>query len=972
MQAHSQRRSLLIAYRSMVLGVLLALVGCNPFDTKPGAGGGPVVGPVGPGPLRGARIDATVVRSADGPLRLAGAGNETIGSLVRIDAGPDPRFARVRLSPLTHEIDGVVLGASPVWSQLLFVPADLNRAGFVRQLGPTSVERGELPRALLPLALRDGAIDLSSLRDPSRPAERSAVPAGRAVDLWLDLAVPTRARPGTYRGAVELLDASTAVVASMPVELVVYNFVLPDDRDLRLVGELPWDELAQLYPEAFEAVTPRLVKRGEPRYERTVATVDALTKLAHAHRVGAYVDRLQPTVKWPPGQPPLIDWGDFDSLVGPYLDGTAFADGIGAGVWPLPGVDFLSNYPIASQRQYLNAAAAHFDSRDWLIRAPVWVADRAPTSGAQKRELLRRTNDVLSSHPRIRAAIPIEADDIDYAAGADTQDLPQPTFVDRIWSAAPSLVSNSPTRQVVPLGNRRNLTSFLRADVPGLVPYVGAGGDERDVRTWAFLAYVRNASIVRFGNTLPRATRQLERADPNELIWFYPGKWFGVDDIAIPTLQLKWLRRAQQDYQYLRLADQRGQRINAQLMARLLTKPVEIQPTQPADPVYALMAGTIDPSAWDDGMVLLAKTILLREPGQQPDEELQNQLNRETLRWLVPREQPLLVARTTLFNIAEKGAVDVRVGTDIYNASDATPYDSQLGFDRVPSGWTVEPNPVIVPPLATYRVQPYALRALVDATQFDASKPARVELGFTEGFRKTQTPVPAIVPVAPVHRREGGLVVDGVLSDWTDDDAIRLGSLVKMVDRPGIQGHTIELTPGTQNTALYASWAERDVYVAFRVGGLNDKPLPSVQNFVKYQFRRAWGEDVVQVLVQPIYTDGSAGPTLHVACKPNGGQWSERKTDPRASCGDDASWEAVESGVRYGATIDADTWRGELAIPWRALHPVGFVAAPDKRVALLRFNFTQHQHKTGTTSTWAGPVDHGRDDAFTGALVVKE
>jgi hypothetical protein len=960
-----------------VLFVLLFASGCNPFAAGSGGGKPPppdaVVAPVGPGPLRAGRIDATVVRSIEGPLTLAGAGNETLGTLVRLDGAAigDANFARIRFTALTHELDGVTLAAQPEWSQLMFVPADLNRAGFVRQLGTTGIERGDLPRALLPLTPRDGAIELSSLRDPLRPAERVAPPAGRGIDLWVDLAIPTRTRAGTYRGAVELLNAANAVVASLPIELTVYNFVLPDERDLRLVGELPWDELSQLYPESFEAITPRLVRRGDPRYDRTVNAIDAIVKLAHAHRAGVFVDRLQPTVKWPPNQQPVIDWGDFDSLVGPWLDGAAFPDNVGAGVWPLPGVDFLSNYPIASQRQYLNAAAAHFDSRDWLVRAPVWIADRGPSSGAQKRDLLRRANDVLTSHPRIRVALPIEYDDLDYATGPDNQDLPQPTFVDRIWSTAPSLVSNSPSKPVAPIGARRNLVSFLRADAGGLVPYVGAGGDERDVRAWAFLAYVRNASIVRFGNTLPRPTRQLERADPNELIWFYPGKWFGTDQVAIPTLQLKWLRRAQQDFEYLRLADQRGQRINAQLMARLLTKPVEIQPTQPADPMYALMAGTIDPAAWDDGMVLLAKTILLREPGQQPDEELQNRLNRETLQWLVPREQPLLVARSTLFNL-EGANVDVRLGTDIYNASDATPYDSQLGFARVPGGWTVEPNPVVVPPLATYRVQPYALRASVDPTRFDATKPALVELNFTEGYRKTQTPVPAVVPVAPMSRREGGLNIDGVLSDWTDDDAIRLGALVKMIDRPGMQQHQIEMTPGTQNTALYATWADRDVYFAFRVGGLNDVPLPSVQNFVKYQFRRAWGEDVVQLIVQPIYTDGTAGPTLHVACKPNGGQWSERKTDPRASPGDDASWEAVESGVRYGATIDKDTWRGEVAIPWRALHPVGFTPTPDKRVALLRFNFVQHQHKTGTSSSWAGPIDHGRDDQFTGALVVKE
>ncbi|MFT3787975.1 MAG: hypothetical protein QM770_17695 [Tepidisphaeraceae bacterium] len=848
------------------------------------------------------------------------------------------------------------------------MPADLNRAGYVRQLGSSSIDRGTLPRALLPLAATDRAVQLSSLRDATRPAERIPTPAGQTIDLWIDLTIPARTAPGDYDGAIELLGANDAVVASLPLKLTVYNFVIGEDRDLQLVGELPWDQLTQLFPESFEAVTPRLISRGDPRYAKSITTVDTLIGLAQKHRVSVYIDRLQPTVKWPPGGAPDVSWGDFDGLVGPWLDGSAFPDNQPIGAWPLPAVDYLENYPIASRKQYINIAAAHFDSRDWLTRAPVWIGDRSPKSGPEKRELLRRAADVLNSHPRVRVALPIEADDLEFANDTSTQDLPNRGTMDRIVTSAPGLVSNTPSRAAV-AGNQRGIR-FLRTDNAGLVPYVGAGGDERDVRVWAFLAYVRNASIVRFGSALPRATRAQERANPNELVWFYPGRWFGVDGV-IPTLQLKWLRRAQQDFQYLRLADQRGQRINAQLMARLLTKPVEITPTQPADAIYSLMAGTIDPKAWDDGMTLLAKTILLREPGQQPDADLQNKLNLETLQWLRPQEKPLLIGRTALFApVKDRQTLDVRLGIDIYNASDATEYENLLGYDRVPSGWTVEPNPIPVRQLTTYGVQPLAMQASVDVSQFDAARQSLIELGFTQGFTRDHTTLPIVVPVAPCRHREGNLMLDGSLGDWTDDDAIRLGPLVKMIDRAVIQGHSFELA--STPTSLYTCWGEQSVYFAFRVQGLNTQNLAQAQNFVRYQFGRAWGEDVVQLLVQPVYEDGSAGPVLHVACKPNGGQWSERKTDARAGPNDENAWEAVESGVRYASTLEGDIWRGEVSIPWRAIHPAGFAPGPGKRVALLRFNFAQHQHKFATSATWAGPVDLGRDDGLMGALVIKD
>ena len=53
----------------------------------------------------------------------------------------------------------------------------------------------------------------------------------------------------------------------------------------------------------------------------------------------------------------------------------------------------------------------------------------------------------------------------------------------------------------------------------------------------------RPVQSIRWPGTLPKGDRPTDAADPNELVWFYPGSWFGVDE-PVPTLQLKWLRRA--------------------------------------------------------------------------------------------------------------------------------------------------------------------------------------------------------------------------------------------------------------------------------------------------------------------------------------------------------------------------------------------------------------------------------------------
>ena len=403
-------------------------------------------------------------------------------------------------------------------------------------------------------------------------------------------------------------------------------------------------------------------------------------------------------------------------------------------------------------------------------------------------------------------------------------------------------------------------------------------------------------------------------------------------------------------------------------MARLLTRPVQVQPGQSADPIYGLLGGTADQTAWDDGMELLVRTILLRPPGQQVDPQLQTSLNIQTLQWAEPQEKPLVVGRSTLFSPMPDGKIEVRVGVDVYNASDTTPTGNSLGFEAVPRGWTIDPEPQNIPPLATYQVQRFAISATIDPDALDPRRRAPTTLTFTNGNTNRSMPAPLMVPGAVTRRREGNLNIDGSLGDWTDDDALCNGPLVRMLDRPTLQQHT--LVDATLPSQIFSAWSESNVYFAFKVGGLSSSAAQtSAQNFVRYDQRRAWGEDVAQILVQAVYADGTLGPVLHVACKPNGVQWSERKDDLREGS---ATWGESDRGARYACTIDkAGEWRGEVAIPWQALQPANFVANNNREPVLLRFNFSQHQQATGTSASWAGPVDFGRDDSFTGVLILK-
>ena len=171
---------------------------------------------------------------------------------------------------------------------------------------------------------------------------------------------------------------------------------------------------------------------------------------------------------------------------------------------------------------------------------------------------------------------------------------------------------------------------------------------------------------------------------------------------------------------------------------------------------------------------------------------------------------------------------------------------------------------------------------------------------------------------------------------------------------------------GDTPVRIYTAWAEENFYVAFKVGGVDTQGMLNTSNMVNYQFRRAWGEDLCQILIQGVFDGNTLGPTLHVVCKRNA-PWVERKE--AGAVGDEAwhSWDG--SAVRYAARIDPTTgdWRGEVAIPWTAICPPGRTRPP-----LLRFNFIQHQAKGGQTTSWAGPIDFGRDDRMMGILSLQE
>jgi hypothetical protein len=272
--------------------------------------------------------------------------------------------------------------------------------------------------------------------------------------------------------------------------------------------------------------------------------------------------------------------------------------------------------------------------------------------------------------------------------------------------------------------------------------------------------------------------------------------------------------------------------------------------------------------------------------------------------------------------------------------------------------------------VSVFQVKQVQMTAQVDLERVGPETRKPVQVKFVDKARNRPHHLSVMAPVAASDKREGKLIVDGNLGDWDDNaDAIHIGPMVAMLDRPIIQRQALQLA--STESRLYSNWVAKQLYVAFKLGGLAGGESRVEKNFVDYQLRRAWGEDLCEILIQPVYQRaGDVGQIVHVVCKPRGQVVVSTKHSPRNQrLLGDAFKEVIAQDVRFATGVDGNTWRGELAIPWEVINDKDHAGEQPR---LLRFNFVQYKQASGESASWAGPVDHGRDDSFMGLLYLRD
>ena len=173
------------------------------------------------------------------------------------------------------------------------------------------------------------------------PAVDNAVPSQKVQAIYVDIAVPQNLPPGRYSGRVSVT-AGSAPPVQLHLDIAVYPVSIP--------GEMTFNAELNCY--------------NPPGGEVGSDYFYAAHRLAHYHRCTLNTVPYSQTGRIPNGYAPKVegkgadvhitDWSAFDRLIGPLLDGSAFAGNPRRGVpvktfylplcehWPLP---FLDYYP---------------------------------------------------------------------------------------------------------------------------------------------------------------------------------------------------------------------------------------------------------------------------------------------------------------------------------------------------------------------------------------------------------------------------------------------------------------------------------------------------------------------------------------------------------------------------------------------------------------------------------------------------
>jgi Glycoside hydrolase 123, catalytic domain/Glycoside hydrolase 123 N-terminal domain len=446
----------------------------------------------------------------------------------------------------------------------------LYREQYVRVTHPSpkSAEgAGWYPDALVPFI---NPIDGKPLRGGRFVAAPFTVKPNANQPVWVDLLVPKDTAPGRYAGTVTVMAADQAPI-KVPVRLTVWSFTLPDTPSMRSNFGGFGSRIAAAHKVAVGSERFRAIER---RYAAALA----------AHRICPPIPGyLYPRVK-------------ADGTVDPASTHAALKEWIeNFHVTGFP-IRLLGRDPAGKDRArnvtYLRSMYAYLKANGWAKLAYIYVLDE-PNDAAAYETVRRRAGLIHEAQPGIKVLCTEQPTPEDPAWGTlvGSVDIWVP-----LWtlfdgpSAAARLAAGDELWSYTALcqGGRDHDTPYWELDFPLLDYRIPAWINWRFGVTgllyWTTVYWQKAGDV--WTNPATYGEGRYRFNDEGSL--FYPGTDAGFDG-PVASMRLKEIREGLEDYEYLKLLADRGQRGLADRLARKLASRWTEWDTNPAD-LYAVRA----------------------------------------------------------------------------------------------------------------------------------------------------------------------------------------------------------------------------------------------------------------------------------------------------------------------------------------------------------------------------------------------
>jgi hypothetical protein len=739
------------------------------------------------------------------------------------------------------------------------------------------------------------------------------------VDLWVDFSVPPTATPGRYTSSLQIV-WQDQVIDTVELVLQVLPIAIPGERSLAMLAPLDVPELlSRELGLSNRAASAYEVNPDATDPDRAQQVVQAAQRLLHEHRVEPLLDGLRPRFRLAGEDAIEVDWATHDAFLAEALSGSGFADGVGSRYWLLPASRDYPNIAqyggIRSARyakvliDYLRVCEQHLDEQGWAAQPLVRFEPPSSLPNDPLRERMARLCDI------VRLA---------ELESATVVHLPPESLVPLGWPGGETIKSTgvgawaSPAQWLTPSGIEATRALgheiWFMPDQPPYAASLSAAGLAADLRSLGWQAYCYGLDGV-----------WLEAADGSPAPLLHSGRPYGIEG-PLPTVRLKRLRRAQQDYELLELLAANGQESVAQQLAR------RIVPYGFSDACGAHLLNLL-PASWpvENASYERARFAALAALAKGASVAAQ--------RAVLPSDYERTHLTVEGVRIAQGDAGLAAILTpSVVNQLDTSLAGSWSIPSPPPSWGSSEPVDVQVSPGTQRQVE---ISLPLEQLTFSPNGLTPIQLNFEVAGVSREVPGRLAAMFAP--KLPVALSVDGRLDDWPTGVQNTIGDFQLVRYR---EGGSRRPTLGTQ-----ARFAFDDQYFyAAIVASLEpgERPTWQADNVFPVDGAIPWEQDVVELILSPENALVGGPEVLRlVRVKPSGLVATFEGCPTRPQIGMLQRW-AVDA--RVAVSIGREAWTVELALPLESLR-LQTQAQP-----IWGINVARLDARRGEYSSWSGAV----------------